>query len=181
MTTDYGLTPLVRWDGLHLVLHLPSVEALIRNLLQDVESLSDPRLSGGGDTIRLTATVRAKGLASRVVIELREVRVRMRRLGFRIGRLRVLRGVPVPRSLVESVLRRAAPDLVTVIRGSGIVVVDLRRWIPPELDLKVVALQVVGGRAHLWLGPGSMAVWPGGRRPALEPGEGAVELLPEGA
>jgi hypothetical protein len=181
MTTDYGLAPLARWDGLHLVLHLPAVEALVRDLLRDVESLSDPRLSGCGDTIGLAATVRVKGIASRVEVELREIRVRMRRFGFRIGRVRSLWGVRVPRALVETALSRAAPDLITVIRGSGIGVVDLRRWIPPELDLKVVALLVAGVGFHLWLGPGSMVAWPAAKRPALGPGDQEGGVLPDGA
>ncbi len=105
----------------------------------------------------------------------------MRRFGFRIGRVRLLWGVRVPRALVETALSRAAPDLITVIRGTGIGVVDLRQWIPPGIDLKVVALQVAGERIHLWFGPGSMAAWPTAKRPALGPGDQERGVLPDGA
>jgi len=181
MTDYYDLTPLARWDGLHLVLHLPAVEGWLRRLLEDVESLSDPRLGGRGDVISLHATVTAKGLTSRVEIELAEVRIRLRRLGFRIGRVRVMRGVRVPRALVEAALERAAPEIITVVRGTGVVVIDLRRWIPEEADLTVVAVQVMSDRLHLWLGPGSMAAWPEPRRRALQSDHQKERLLSGGA
>jgi hypothetical protein len=181
MTPGSALTPLARWDGIHLVLDLPAVEAWLRRLLEGSESLSDLRLGGAGDTLTVRGTVRVKGVTSRVETDLREVRIRARRLGFRIGRMRVMAGLRVPRSLVEAALERVAPGMMTVVRGSGIVVLDLRRWIPPELDLRVVALQVLGDRVHLWFGPGSLTDWPQGERPALGAGDPGGEIAAERA
>ena len=152
MVAGFDTPPLVRWDGLHLVVHLPAVEELLREKLVGVDVLADPRLSGGGDVIRLTVSVRWKGVVSRVRVEVHEVRLRLRRLGFRLGRLRVLGGGRVPRRVLELALQNAVPDLVQIIRGTGIVVVDLKKWIPEEVDLRVVAVQVIGQAVHFWLG-----------------------------
>lgn len=146
-----------------------------------MDSLEDVRLEGSADVVRVKANVRWKGLSSRVMIELREIRLRLRRVGFRIARIRVLRGVPVPRAAVEMALERAAPDLVKVIRGRGIVVVDLRQWIPEEITVKVVAVQIIGSSLHLWIGPGSVAELPESPEPALGPGDSAEKVLSSGA
>jgi hypothetical protein len=166
--------PLLRWDGVRLVLNLPAAETMLRRWTRDSEHLDDVRLEGSADVVRVRATIRWKGMKSRVVVELREIRVRLRRAGFRIARIRVLSGVRVPRAVVEMAVERAAPDLVTVVRGHGIVVVDLRRWIPEEVVLRVLAVQVIGRSLHLWIGPGSFARLPKASKPALESGKDKV-------
>ncbi|MCD4749754.1 MAG: hypothetical protein K8R59_10310 [Thermoanaerobaculales bacterium] len=181
MVAGFGIPPLVRWDGLHLVVHLPAVEELLREKLANVDVLTDPRLSGGGDVIQLTVSVRWKGVVSRVKVEVHEVRLRLRRFGFRLGRLRVLGGVPVPRRALELALRKAAPDLIQVIRGTGIVVVDLRKWIPQEVYLRVVAVQVIGRTIHFWLAPGSVTELPSRRGRFLGSGSEAEKILPPGS
>ena len=75
--------------------------------------------------------------------------------------------MPVPRGVLEILVRELAGDLVTVFRGSGILVVDLREWLPAELDLTVLTVQAMAAGLHLWLGPGSLRDVPGDPRPAL--------------
>jgi hypothetical protein len=148
--------PLVRWDGLHVVLHLGLVEQRLKDLLRGVEAVREASLAGAGDGLRLTATVVWKGRHARVSVELAEIRLRLRRLGFRVRRVRLLGGVPVPRAVVGAILRSLDLQLVTVVGGRGIVIVDLARWIPPELTLAVLTVQVTEQYVHLWLGPGEL-------------------------
>jgi hypothetical protein len=166
------LTPrtLARWDGLHLVLDLVLLEDHLVGWLAGVDRIDGLALAGAGDALEVSATVRWKGVRSRVAVELAELRLRHRHLGFRMRRLRVYGGVPVPRAAVEAILDGIDSDLISVFRGQGIVVVDLRRWLPPELDLKIVTVQATGSSLHIWFGAGGLSDIPGRARPALAAG-----------
>jgi hypothetical protein len=95
-------------------------------------------------------------------------------------KLRVYGGLPVPRAAVEAILEGIDNDLITVFRGQGIVVVDLRRWLPSELDLKIVTVQATEGSLHLWFGAGGLRDLPGHARPALAAGGEAPPALESG-
>ena len=111
-------SPLVRWDGAHLVLRLELVERRLAELLRPVaERVRDIRLEGEGDVVRVHATVVWKGRGARVAVDLGEVRLRHRRLGFRVGRVRVMGGVPLPRAAVLAVCRALRSPLLTVVGG----------------------------------------------------------------
>jgi hypothetical protein len=86
-------------------------------------------------------------------------------------RLRVYGGLPVPRAAVEAILDGIDNEIVTVFKGQGIVVVDLRRWLPSELDLKIVTVQATDSSLHLWFGAGGLRDLPGRAPPALPTGE----------
>ncbi|MCU0303256.1 MAG: hypothetical protein MUC56_04275 [Thermoanaerobaculales bacterium] len=166
------LTPrtLARWDGLHLALDLVLLEDHLVRWVAGVDRVDGLALAGAGDALEVSATVRWKGVRSRVALELAELRLRHRHLGFRMRRLRVYGGVPVPRAAVEAILDGIDSDLISVFRGQGIVVVDLRRWLPPELDLKIVTVQATGSSLHIWFGAGGLSDIPGRSRPALTAG-----------
>lgn len=176
------LTPrtLARWDGLHLVLDLVLVEEHLVRLLSGVEQIDGLALAAAGDALDVSGTIKWKGVRSRVALELAEIRLRHRHLGFRMRKLRVYGGLPVPRAAVEAILEGIGNDLVTVFRGQGIVVVDLRRWLPPELDLKIVTVQATEGSLHLWFGAGGLRDVPGRGRPALAAGATTSGSLPSG-
>jgi len=161
MTTDLLSPPLARWDGLHLVLDLVLVENHLNRLLAASDSIRDLRLHGEGDALGAEAIVVWKGLPVRVGLELAEIRLRNRHLGLRMRKLRALGGVPVPRSALELGLKAIDSPLLSVFSGSGIVVVDLRRWLPAELELRVVTVQATARSLHCWFGAGSLAEIPG--------------------
>jgi hypothetical protein len=166
--------PLVRWDGLHLVLDLEALERHLAALLSRTYRLSDLVLEGRDDAIRMLATVTWKGVSSRAAIDIAEIRLKRRFLGLRMRRPRALGGLPVPRAAVEAGIRAADADGVTVFRGEGIVVVDLRRWLPSELDLTVLTVQATQRSLHIWFAPGSLKDLPRGSTLALAAGEGAT-------
>ena len=173
MSVDSRPSPILRWDPVRLVLALDEVERLLADRLGRDGSVCELRLSGGGDRVVVTATVRWGGLASRACAELTELRLRRRHLGLRVDRVAVLGGgVRVPRSVVLKRLDGAMEGAVAVFSDDGIVVVDLRRWLPPELELSVIAVQVVGRTLELWLGRGALDALPGQPRAALPAGAG---------
>lgn len=149
--------PLVRWDDFHVVFDIPAVERMLKGRLAEVDALSNLELGGRDDRLSLVLRVHWKTVSMRVRVELREIRLRHRRLGFRLGRLRALGSLPVPKIAVLRTLQKIMPDRVTIRPGSDVVVVDLRTWIPPEVSLRVVAVQVVGEGLHVWLASGSVA------------------------
>ncbi len=180
MTTTLTPRSLARWDGLHLALDLVLVEEHLDRLLADVKQVEGLALAAAGDALNVSVTIRWKGVRSRVALELAEIRLRHRHLGFRMRRLRVYGGLPVPRAAVEAILESIDNELIKVFRGQGIVVIDLRRWLPPELDLKIVTVQATGSSLHLWFGAGGLRDLPGRGRPALAAGGPPAPVLESG-
>jgi hypothetical protein len=85
-------------------------------------------------------------------------------------RLRALAGLPVPRTAVELALKAFDSSLLTVFSGQGIVVADLRKWLPEELTLEVLTVQGTTRSLHLWFGAGGLRDLPG-KGPRLLPAE----------
>jgi len=158
---DFFAPPLARWDGLHLVLDLTLVERHLHEFLSSNEQLRDLRLTGEGDALAAEITVLWKGVPARVGLELAEIRLRHRHLGLRMRRLRALGGIPVPRTAVELALRALDSPLLTVFPGQGIIVVDLRKWLPDEVSLEVLTVQGTARTLSVWFGPGSLSDLPG--------------------
>jgi hypothetical protein len=158
--TDLLSPPLARWDGLHLALDLDRVEQHVNVLLSAREDLRDLSLRGEGDAVAAEVTVLWKGVPARVGIELAEIRLRHRHLGLRMRRLRALGGIPVPRTAVELALRAFDSPLLKVFSGHGIVVVDLREWLPEELMLEVLTVQGTSRSLHIWFGSGGLRELP---------------------
>jgi hypothetical protein len=181
MTETLTARSLARWDGLHLVLDLVLLEEHLVRLLAGVDRIEGLALAAAGDALDVSATVKWKGVRSRVAVELAEIRLRHRHLGFRMRKLRVYGGLPVPRAAVEAILDGIDNDLITVFRGQGIVVIDLRRWLPPELDLKIVTVQATESSLHLWFGAGGLRDLPGRGPAALAAGGPAPPALDSGS
>lgn len=160
---DFLSPPLARWDGLHLALDLDRVQRHVNQLLSAREDLRDLSLRGEGDALAAEVTILWKGIPARVGIELAEIRLRHRHIGFRMRRLRALGGIPVPRSAIELALRAFDSPLLKVFSGHGIVVVDLSQWSPEELMLDVLTVQGTSRSLHIWFGSGGLRELPGRR------------------
>ncbi len=181
MTIPYVSAPLVRWDDLHVVFDIPTVERILRLRLAEVDALSNPDLDGRDDKLGLVIRAHWKSVSMKVRVELKEIRLRHRRLGFRLGHLRALGGLPVPKIAVLRTLQEIMPDLVTILPGSDVIVVDLRTWIPPEVQLRIVAVQVVGEALHVWLASGWVTDIPLPQNQQLSPGNPPKSLPPRGS
>ena len=159
--SDLLSPPLARWDGLHLALDLDRVTRHVNELLSVREDLRDLSLRGEGDALAAEVTILWKGIPARVGIELADIRLRHRHIGFRMRRPRALGGIPVPRSAIELSLRAFDNPLLSVFSGHGIVVVDLRQWLPEDLMLEVLTVQGTSRSLHIWFGSGSLRELPG--------------------
>jgi hypothetical protein len=168
-------SPLVRWDGLHLAVDLDRLLRQVDRFLGGVEQVSGVTLAGEGGAVKVGATITWKGLCSRVAVDLSEIRLKNRFLGLRFHKPRVLGGMRVPRAAVEAILSNLGLDGVTVFRGQGIVVMDLRQWLAPELDLSVLTVQTTGRSLHVWLGPGELRDLPAPQPRALPEGSASTE------
>lgn len=170
--TDTSLTPpLARWDGLHLVVDLERAQRHINSAMEGNDRIREVRLRGAGDAIEAEATILWKGVAARVGLQLAEIRLHHRHIGFRMRRLRALGGVPVPRAAVELGLKAMDSPLVRVFQGDGIVVIDLRRWLPAEVEVRVVTVQATLRSLHIWFGPGRLSDLPGRSQERLPAGD----------
>ena len=170
MFADIFPSPLLRWDGLHLVFNLEMLVRYLRAYAAAMENVRELMLEGEGDAIRIRARVAYKGVTTWVRIDLAEIRLKHRHLGFRLRQPRALGGMPLPRRVVEQGLKRIGLDELTVVAGEGIVIVDLRRWIPEQVSFSIRTLQATERCIHLWLGPGSVEDLP----------PGTVKSLPSG-
>jgi hypothetical protein len=170
--SEQSLAPLVRWDGLHLVLNMAMLEQRLQQLIRNLDWVEDVMLGGAGDAVQVLATFILKGRRVRARFELAEVRLRYRYVGFRIRRFRALGRLPVPISVIEFAIRQLAPDIVKkAVHGHGIMVVDLRQWLPAELALSVLTVQATDQALHVWFGPGELGDIPATSRPALTAGD----------
>ena len=147
---------------------LERAEHHVGRALAGSDRMRDLRLRGAGDALEAEVTVLWKGVAARVGLELAEIRLHHRHIGFRMRRLRALGGVPVPRAAVEVALQSLDSPILRVFRGDGIVVIDLRRWLPTQLEVNVVTVQATLRSLHVWFGPGRLDELPG-RGPARLP------------
>ena len=154
-------SPLARWDGLHLVVDLERAGRHINRAVAGSDRIRDIRLRGAGDAIETETTLVWKGVEARVGLQLAEIRLRHRHIGFRIRHVRALGGLPLPRAAVEFGLKALDSPLVKVFDGDGIVVIDLRRWLPPEVEVNVVTVQATHRSLHIWFGPGRLSDLPG--------------------
>jgi len=174
MTADDALLPLVRWDPVRLTLSLDRLEDHLRRASAGAESIRDPRLGGAGDVLEVEGLVPVAGARVRVRVELAELRLRRGFCGGRVRAVRALGGVRVPRRPLLSAVERGLGAHGVVFASDGIVVLDLRRWLPAELRLTVVAVQLVGRTVELWLGSGALLRLPSDGRRAL-PAEGSAD------
>ena len=167
---DLFSPPLARWDGLHLALDLDQMERLLNEFLSAREELRDLSLRGVGDALAAEVTVVWKGIPARIGLEVAEIRLRHRHIGFRMRKIRVLGGVRVPKTAVTLALQALDKPMLRVFPGDGIVVADLMEWLPEELRFEVLTVQGTRRSLHVWFGSGSLSNLPG-KGPQLLPAE----------
>jgi len=152
------LRPLLSWDGFSVRCDLDLLERLAnRELPRRVAALREVRIGGDGSSIEIVARLAWQGLPAQLSVELTELRVYRRFLGCRVESVRGPLGLPVPVGVVAAVLRRAVPRLVRLDPADRVLLVDLREWVPPGVELGVTAANVSGRVLELRLAPGSLS------------------------
>ncbi|NWG00544.1 MAG: hypothetical protein HXY19_06340 [Thermoanaerobaculaceae bacterium] len=150
--------PLLSWDGFSVRCDLDLLERLAeRELPRRVEQLQGVRIAGAGPTLVITLRLAWQGLPAQLVVTATDLRVYRRFLGCRIESLRGPLGVPVPLSMAAALLRRFAQDRVRLDPKDGVLLVDLRPYLPEGVHVGVAAATVTGRVLELELAPGSLA------------------------
>jgi hypothetical protein len=138
MSSSLAMRPLVRWDGFTLRVDLDMVELVAnRELARRVDAIRRLEVSGEGDELELRLEVAWKGFPGQVSARLRELRLHRRFFGCRIERLRGPMGLPLPTALVSALIRRFGQGLLSFDPDDRILLVDLRRFLPEGLEVRV--------------------------------------------
>jgi hypothetical protein len=138
MATELATRPLVRWDGFTLRVDLDMVELMVnRELARRVPLLRRLEVSGAGDGIELHLEAAWQGFPARVSAKVRELRLHRRVFGCRLEGLRGPLGIPLPLALAGAMVRRLGQGMVRFDPEDRIVLVDLRRFLPEGLEVRV--------------------------------------------
>ncbi len=149
---------LLAWDEVSLRCDLDLLERLVnRELPHQVAAVREVRLAGEGPVLEVTVRVAWQGLPAQLVATITELRLHRRFLGCRVVSLRGPLGVPLPLAAVAAVLGRAVPGYLRLDPSDRILLVDLRAWLPPALDLGVRAATVTGRVLEVRLAPGTLS------------------------
>jgi len=158
MTSELALRPLVRWDGFTLRVDLDIVELLVNRALE-ARATVVKRVLVEGDTnaLELRVTAAWKGLPAQLSARISELRLHRRCFGCRVESLHGPLGLPLPLTIVALLVRRLESDLVHFDAEDQILLVDLRRFLPEGLEVRVQDVQCRGRWLEVSLAGGSVA------------------------
>ena len=158
MVSDLVPRPLVLWDGFGLRCDLDLLERLAnRELPRRVAQLREVRIGGAGATLEVRVRAAWQGLPAQLVAAVSDLQLHRRFLGCRVVSLHGPLGIPVPISLVAAAVRRFGREVASLDPVDGILLVDLRRYIPGEVQLGIRSAIVSGRVLEIELSPGSLA------------------------
>lgn len=158
MTSELALRPLVKWDGFTLQVDLDMVELIAnRELARRDSAIRHIGLTGEGETLQIHLEVELKGMPARVSATVSELRLHRRFFGCRIDGLHGPFGLPLPITLAGTAARRLAPDLLRFDADDHILLVDLRRFLPEGLEVRVADVRCTGRWLTVELAGGSVA------------------------
>ena len=158
MSSGLAQRPLLRWDGFTLRIDLDMVELLAnRQLAARVEAIRRLEVNGDGDGLELRLDIAWKGLPAQVSATVRELRLHRRFFGCRLEGLHGPMGVPLPGALVGVLARRFGQGMVSFDPGDRILLVDLRRFLPEGLEVRVKDVRCEGRWVCVELAGGSVA------------------------
>ncbi len=159
MASSLATRPLVRWDGFTLWIDLDMVELVAnRELGRRAPLLRRLEVTGAGEELELHLEAAWHGLPpARVSAKVRELRLHHRVFGCRVEGLRGPVGIPLPLALVGVMVRRLGHGMVRFDPEDRIVLVDLRRFLPEGLEVRVKNVRCEGRWLCVELAGGSVA------------------------
>jgi hypothetical protein len=158
MSSELALRPLVKWDGFALQADLDMVELVAnRQLASRSSAIRRIAVGGKGETLEFQLEAALKGIPAHVSASVSELRLHRRFFGCRIEALHGPLGVPLPVTLVALLARRLAPDVLRFDPDDRILLVDLRRFLPEGLEVRVADVRCAGRWLTVELAGGSVA------------------------
>lgn len=158
MSSSLQPRPLVTWDAFTLRLDLDMLELwLNRELPPKVDAIERLRVGGDGEFVELSVDLELKGFPARVTARLRDLRLYRRFVGAFVESVHGPLGIPLPIGIVAHFLDKVPAGLVRLDEDDRILLVDLQRWLPAGIDVRVRGARCVGRWLELELAPGSVA------------------------
>ncbi len=158
MSSTLATRPLVRWDGFTVRIDLDMVElAANRELARRGSVVRRVQVGGEGDELEIDVVAAWRGFPGQVSARVRELRFHRRYFGCRVERLRGPVGVPLPAAILAALVRRFGQGIVTFDPSDRILLVDLRRFLPEGIDVRVRDVRCEGRWLCVELAGGSVA------------------------
>jgi hypothetical protein len=145
----------VRWSGLALTFEEPTLNAIVRRLVERVPDLKDLRLEVSPGELAATLVVHRFGVPLSARATLSQLRLKDGFLAFVLDRVQALSFIPIPDQLLHYLVAKAPPGLLTYYSEDRIMVVNLNDWMPPGVDLSLERTQFEKGLLTLHFAPGS--------------------------
>ncbi len=138
MSSSLATRPMVRWDGFTVRVDLDMVELAANRELARRGSVVRRLLVGGeGDRLDLEVAAAWRGFPAQISARVRELRLHRRFFGCRVEALHGPLGMPLPVGLLGALVRRFGQGLVSFDADDRILLVDLRRFLPEGLEVRV--------------------------------------------
>jgi hypothetical protein len=158
MVLPLAARPLLRWDAFTLTVDLDMLELLAnRELARRQLPLRRAALGGAGEELELVVEGAWQGLPAHVSVRVSELRLHRRVFGCRVESLRGPLGIPLPLSLAATIVRRASAGMARLDAEDRVLLVDVRRFLPEGLEVRVRGVRCEGRWLHVRLDGGSVA------------------------
>jgi hypothetical protein len=154
--TENGLR--LRWSGLSLTFDERTLNAIVQRVVEQVPDLQDVRIAVSPGELAATLVVHRFGVPLSARAILSQLRLKDGFLAFVLDRVQALSFIPIPDQLLQYLVQKAPPGLLTYYADDRIMVVSLHDWMPPGVDLSLERTQFDEGSLTLHFAPGSYDV-----------------------
>jgi hypothetical protein len=145
----------LRWSGLSLTFEEPTLNAIVQRLVERVPDLQHIRIEVSPGELAATLVVHRFGVPLSARATLSQLRLKDGFLAFVLDRVQALSFIPIPDHLLQYLVQKAPPGLLTYYPEDRIMVVSLNDWMPPGIDLSLERTQFDRGALTLHFAPGS--------------------------
>ena len=150
----------VRWSGLSLTLDEKTLNALVERLVDRIEDLKDLNVEVSPGELAATLVVHRFGVPLSAKATLSQLRLKDGFLAFVLDKVQALSFIPIPDQLLNYVVQKAPPGLLTYYPQDRIMVVNLNDWMPPGVDLSLERTVFGKGTLTLHFATGSYDLAP---------------------
>ena len=145
----------VRWSGLSLTFDERTLNALLRALVEEIPDLQDLKLQVTPGELAATIVVHRFGIPLSAKATLSQLRLKDGFLAFVLDKVQALSFIPIPDQLLNYLVAKAPPGLLTYYGEDRIMVVNLNDWMPPGVDLSLERTIFENGALTLQFAAGS--------------------------
>lgn len=146
----------VRWSGLSLSFDEQTLNALVDQVVERIPDLKDLKIAVTSGELSATLVVHRFGVPLSAKATLSQLRLKDGFLAFVLDKVQALSFIPIPDQLLQYVVQKAPPGLLTFYPEDRIMVVNLNDWMPPGVDLSLERTVFEPGLLTLQFASGSL-------------------------